>query len=335
MMLKLLTKPMRCLAAAKLTRYASSGSSQPSAEHAVTETTKDETVVPVTKALDGWAGKLKEAGVEDTDFNLKCIVSHVLQRKFNTVPDNYANVSFNSSQLRDFERFCEARCARMPLQHIIGEWDFMDITLKTAPTVFIPRPETEEFVRRVIEEYRESEHIDMLEVGCGSGAMSLSMLHALPHVDATGIERSKAATALAWENAKLLGLHQRFKVYNHTMEENKYMPEELKDKQYDLIISNPPYVKTMEFQYLHPEVVVYENINALDGGPDGLRVARLVFDLACVHLRPGGKLWLELGNEHPPLVKTIMNLKYEGRLRFVDSYKDQYKRERFVQIEKV
>lgn len=79
----------------------------------------------------------------------------------------------------------------------------------------------------------------------------------------------------------------------------------------------------------------YENLNALDGGSDGLRVARLVFELACRHLQPGGRLWLELGNEHPPLVKTMMNLKYEGRLKFLASYNDQYKRERFVQIEKV
>ncbi|XP_034474720.1 MTRF1L release factor glutamine methyltransferase [Drosophila innubila] len=293
------------------------------------------TLIEVNKALNGWEKKLKDAGVQDTDFNLKCIVSHVLKQKFNTVPDDFAHLKFDSTQLADFERFCEARCARMPLQHIIGEWDFMDITLKTSPTVFIPRPETEEFVRLVIENYRNVKHVDMLEVGCGSGAMSLSMLHELPQVDATAIERSKAATALAWENAKLLGLQERFKVYNHTMEVDKYMPEQLQDEQYDLIISNPPYVKTDEFQYLHPEVVVYENLNALDGGSDGLRVASLVFDLACLHLRPGGKLWLELGNEHPPLVKTIMNLKYQGRLQFVDSYLDQYKRERFVQLQKV
>ncbi|KAH8410294.1 hypothetical protein KR009_010785 [Drosophila setifemur] len=290
--------------------------------------------IPVTKALEGWAEKLKAAGIEDTEFNFKCIVSHVLKKKFNTVPDSFDRLQFDSSQHADFERFLEARCARMPLQHIIGEWDFMDLTLKTAPTVFIPRPETEEFVRLVIENYKDVKHVNMLEVGCGSGAMSLAMLHALPQVVSTAIERSKAATVLAAENAQLLGLQDRFEVHNHTMEEDKYMPDKLKDKKYDLIISNPPYVKTEEFQFLHPEVVVYENLNALDGGSDGLRVARLVFELACRHLHPGGKLWLELGNEHPPLVKTIMNLKYEGRLKYIGSYYDQYKRERFVQIEK-
>ncbi|XP_017011780.2 MTRF1L release factor glutamine methyltransferase [Drosophila takahashii] len=302
-----------------------------------TNSSTGQSQIPVNTALENgrWAEKLKAAGVEDTEFNVKCIVSHVLKKKFNTVPDSFDQLQFNPGQLADFERFLEARCARMPLQHIIGEWDFMDITLKTSPSVFIPRPETEEFIRLVIEEYKDAKHVDLLEVGCGSGAMSLSMLHSLPQVEATAIERSKAATVLAAENAQMLGLLDRFRVHNHTMEEDKYLPEELKDQKYDLIISNPPYVKTEEFQFLHPEVVVYENLNALDGGSDGLKVARLVFELACRHLRPGGKLWLELGNDHPPLVKTIMNLKYEGRLKFIAGYSDQYKRERFVQIEKV
>lgn len=236
----------------------------------------------VNSILKGWDEKLKEAGVEDRKFNLKCIVSHVLQRKFvstrkynvilidinnyfshphphiwqNQVSDDFAHLVFSPKQLADFERYCEARCARMPLQHIIGEWDFMDITLKTAPTVFIPRPETEEFVRLVIKQCEELKPKTMLEIGCGSGAMSLSMLKALPDITATAIERSKEATKLAYENAKLLGLDKRFIVYNHTMVADQYMPEDLKDEKYDLIIGNPPYVKTDEFQYLHPEVVM-------------------------------------------------------------------------------
>ncbi|EDW63359.1 MTRF1L release factor glutamine methyltransferase [Drosophila virilis] len=335
-MLKYLARPLLTATRSATRSLCSnlSGSSTKTTTTSPTSTTGGP-LIEVNQAINGWADKLKAAGIQDTEFNIKCIVSHVLNRKFNTVPDDFTQLKFSSEQLANFERFLEARCARMPLQHIIGEWDFMDITLKTAPTVFIPRPETEEFVRLVIENYRQAKHVNMLEVGCGSGAMSLSVLHALPQVEATAIERSKVATVLAWENANLLGLQDRFKVHNHTMEEDNYMPTELQDKQYDLIISNPPYVKTEEFQFLHPEVVVYENLNALDGGSDGLRVARLVFDLACRHLRPGGKLWLELGNEHPPLVKTIMNLKYQGRLNFVGSYFDQYKRERFVQLEKV
>lgn len=151
----------------------------------------------------------------------------------------------------------------MPLQHILGEWDFMDLTLKTAPTVFIPRPETEEFVAKVIAEYQRNDKsreqstnpiVEMLEVGCGSGAMSLAILNRLPYIRSTAIERSKTATALAWTNAKLLQLEERFSVYNHTTEQDNYLPAELASSRFDLIIANPPYVKREEFPHLQPEV---------------------------------------------------------------------------------
>ncbi|XP_037959204.1 MTRF1L release factor glutamine methyltransferase-like [Teleopsis dalmanni] len=252
----------------------------------------------------------------------------------NTISD-YLSTSLNDKQVQELNRLCEARCGRMPLQYIIGEWDFMNITLRTAPTVFIPRPETEEFVQKVINEYRDVSELNLLEVGCGSGAMSLAILHELPQVRSFAIERSLTATHLAKENVKLLDLEDRFEVFNHIMEADNYLPPELCEKTFDVIISNPPYVKTEEFQYLQPEVTAYENLNALDGGPDGLKVARLVFNLASLYLRSGGKLWLELGTDHPQLVKRIMNRQYSGRLKYVAGYKDQYKQERFVEIERV
>lgn len=102
---------------------------------------------------------------------------------------------------------------------------------------------------------------------------------------------------------------------------------------YFKLLFNVVLIQGLQFVYF--SCFRFENLNALDGGPDGLRIARLVLDCACVHLKSGGKLWLELGSEHPPLVKTIINLQYEGRLRFINSYLDQYKRDRFVEIEKV
>ncbi|XP_067625480.1 MTRF1L release factor glutamine methyltransferase [Eurosta solidaginis] len=291
--------------------------------------------IEITKALENWPEKLRKAGVGGIDFNLKCFVAHVLKRKFNTLK-NYNDLRFTERQLQEFERLCEARCARMPLQYILGEWDFLDLTLKMSPSVFIPRPETEEFVTKIIEAYRDvKQPINMFEFGCGSGAMSLSILHALPNVRSTAIDCGSAATGLARENAKILGLDNRFTVYHHTMEEDRYVPGELINETYDLIIGNPPYVKSEEFPLLQPEVIIYENLKALDGGPDGLRVARLVFNFACENLRPGGKLWLELGEDHPPMVQTIMETRYEGCLRFIAGYKDQCKRNRFVEIEKI
>lgn len=86
------------------------------------------------------------------------------------------------AQWKHFEQLCECRMARMPVQYIIGEWDFCDLILKMTPPVFIPRPETEELVELILQQSDDKITMRFLEVGCGSGAISLSLLHALPKV---------------------------------------------------------------------------------------------------------------------------------------------------------
>ncbi|XP_055851655.1 MTRF1L release factor glutamine methyltransferase [Episyrphus balteatus] len=291
-------------------------------------------MVDIRDSLDSWKSKLNEAGVGDIDFNLKCIVAHVIKKNFSTV-NKYEDVQMSEDEYKEFERLVECRIARMPLQYILGEWDFMDMTLKMQPTVFIPRPETEEFVRLLLEKFDKEKPFTLLEVGCGCGAISLAILHRMKNATSVALERSAIATKLAIENAKLQNLDDRFTAYLHTTTKEALVPEELKNSKFDFVISNPPYVKNSEFPLLQPEVKVYENSNALIGGQDGLHVARSVCDVASNHLVTGGKLWMELGSSHPPLVQTIINTQYEGRLQYLNGYKDQYKQERFVEIAKV
>lgn len=134
----------------------------------------------------------------------------------------------------------------------------MGLNLKTHPDVFIPRPETEQFVKKVIaglgSKYNKDQNIQMLEVGCGSGAMSLAILNALPNVQVKAFDLCDISTNLAKENAKLLNLHNRIDIYTHAMTENEYVPKEIRDHKFDVIISNPPYVKDDEFALLQPEV---------------------------------------------------------------------------------
>lgn len=88
----------------------------------------------------------------------------------------------NEEQLARFEQLCECRAARMPIQYIIGEWDFCDLVLKMTPPVFIPRPETEELVELILQQFDSKLPMRFMEIGCGSGAISLALLHALPKV---------------------------------------------------------------------------------------------------------------------------------------------------------
>lgn len=91
-------------------------------------------------------------------------------------------LKLTNEQIEQFERLCECRAARMPIQYIIGEWDFCDLELKMVPPVFIPRPETEELVELILQQFDSKLPMSFMEIGCGSGAISLALLHALPEV---------------------------------------------------------------------------------------------------------------------------------------------------------
>lgn len=86
------------------------------------------------------------------------------------------------SEMQKFEQLCECRIARMPIQYIVGEWEFRDLVLKMQPPVFIPRPETEELVELVLQQFDCKRTMRFMEIGCGTGAISLALLKALPEV---------------------------------------------------------------------------------------------------------------------------------------------------------
>lgn len=97
----------------------------------------------------------------------------------------------SDEQLKRFEELCECRLARMPVQYIIGEWDFREFTLTMRPPVFIPRPETEELVELVLQQIDAKQPMRFLEIGCGSGAISIALLKSLPKVRSKNVGAAK------------------------------------------------------------------------------------------------------------------------------------------------
>lgn len=93
-----------------------------------------------------------------------------------------SGIKLSSQQLSHFEKLCECRIARMPIQYCLGEWDFRDLTLKMKPPVFIPRPETEELVELILQQFDCKSSMRFMEVGCGSGAICIALLKSLPKV---------------------------------------------------------------------------------------------------------------------------------------------------------
>lgn len=244
------------------------------------------------------------------------------------------------------------------------------------PPVFIPRPETEELVELILQQCDDKITIRFAEIGCGTGAISLALLHSLPKVrillifldeitlfnlitpvqmDITSfwhlcvkflsislslrqaqciaIDQSEYACKLTLENATNLELSNRIKVYKHKLADDSEVPEI--EGKLDLIVSNPPYIPTNDLKALAPEISLYEDLRALDGGPDGLNIIKTILKFSSKRLCLRGHLWLEVDPSHPPLIQQYLDQHKDLNLKFIANYKDMFEKERFVEIMKV
>merc|ERR1712107_670237 len=173
------------------------------------------------------------------------------------------------------EGLVHCRLARMPIQYLVGNWDFRDITLDLRPPVFIPRPETEQLVEEVLSRLPPTPcPCSVLEVGPGSGAICLALLKARSDLRITAVEQSIAAVELTRHNAEKLGLQERL-----TLIQEKVGQVQL-ETTFDAVVSNPPYVLRKDLANLEPEIHVYEDLRALDGGAEGMDVILQVVELA-------------------------------------------------------
>ncbi|XP_046386238.1 MTRF1L release factor glutamine methyltransferase isoform X2 [Ischnura elegans] len=242
--------------------------------------------------------------------------------------------------------------ARMPLQYIIGEWQFRRLNLKLYPPVFIPRPETETLVEIILERLsKKSDTINVLEIGCGSGAISLALAQENSKVVCTAIDQCKLACQVARKNSSALKLSDRVNILWAKLTEegeiidccSKYKLVDGLPKKIDIVVSNPPYIPRPDVFNLQPEILLYEDLRAIDGGKDGLEVVLPLIKFASTLLKPcttsddGGKLFIEVDPIHPALLRNWLcgeeNSKLQLLLKYV--HLDLFGKERFVEIVKV
>lgn len=209
-----------------------------------------------------------------------------------------------------------------PVQYVIGEWDFRELKLRTDSRALIPRPETEQLVGLVLESpvWRCAESPVVVDIGTGTGAILLSLAAEAGDGTFIGVDISKPALALAEENALRCGLERKvtFRLGDGL---DGFMPGSL-----DLIVSNPPYIRSEIVDGLKKHIREFEPRSALDGGSDGLDVLRRIICSAVVVLRPQGWIYFEIGDDQGDSVKKLLedsgfsqvgiSRDYSDRIRF-------------------
>lgn len=206
-----------------------------------------------------------------------------------------------------FRAWVERRLAGEPIQYITGEAEFYGLSFKVNRDVLIPRPETEHLVEKVIELARGFERLRVVEVGTGSGAIAVALARHLPAAQIHATEISAAAMRVAQANAIRNGVEDRGLFFEGDL------LDPVAGEQFDLIVSNPPYVAETDREALSVEVRDYEPALALFAGADGLDVYRRLIPAAFAALAPGGFVALEIGfGQRAAVGKLLANARFEN-----------------------
>lgn len=184
-----------------------------------------------------------------------------------------------------------ARGDRKPLQHLLGSWEFMGLPFMVNPNVLIPRPETEWLVEQVIERY-QGKPIRVLDLCTGSGCIGIAIKKNLPEAEVMLVDVSELALGVAKENAKSLEAEVKIEKWDIL----QGVPFFLEKERFDVIVSNPPYIKTSDLSTLQPEVQQEPEL-ALDGGNDGLLYYRALAKDWAALLKEGGEMLVEAGED--------------------------------------
>lgn len=233
----------------------------------------------------------KDKDIESPRLDAEVLLAHVLEKQ-----RIYLYVHFDEplqpGELAAYREMIKKRVLRVPVAQIFGEKEFMGLTFKVTADTLVPRPDTEILVQAAVDRLRAmagEEPLRFADIGTGSGAICLSVLHYLSDTVADTVDISPAARAVAEENAASLGLADR--ITFHTGD----LLQPLSGISFAAILSNPPYIPEADIATLAPEVRLKEPHTALSGGQDGLDFYRRLAKEAPAMLVPGGFTAFEVG----------------------------------------
>ena len=241
---------------------------------------------------------LKNKRINSAKLDAEILMAKVLKkdREFIFLNNNY---DLENKNLEYFNELIKQRSNYKPIAYLINKKSFWKNEFFVNKNTLIPRPDTEMLVEQVLKLTKHKNVMNILDIGVGSGCILLSILKERKNFYGTGLDISKNALDICKINAKKLQINSRVKFYKTDID--KFV-----QGNYDLIISNPPYIKRYDLKYLESDVIKFEPKLALDGGVDGLSEIRKVINKTSELIKKNGKFVLEIGfNQKNKVIKLL------------------------------
>ena len=252
----------------------------------------------IDQAIKEASSVLKKNHIKSAFLDCEILMSKALNKSRKFIIMN-PNEKINDYEYRKFKKLISSRSNNKPIAYIIGKKSFWKYNFNVSEKVLIPRPDTEILIEQVLKIFKKKESINFLEIGIGSGCIILSILKEKKSFLGRGIDVCKESLKVCKDNANKLNLFNRLKLFKSDID-NFHLGK------YDLIISNPPYIKNLDFKNMDDEVVKFEPKIALNGGLDGLSEIRKVIKKSSELIKIHGKLILEIAHDQKNEVKRIL-----------------------------
>jgi len=293
----------------------------------------------VLKIIQWTTEYLKGKGIDNPRLDSEVLLAHLLRLDRVGLYLNFDR-PLSRDELSSFREIVKRRGSREPLQYITGHQEFWSLDFKVTPDVLIPRPDTEILVEEALKAVRR-ETLDVrrqnqlpftiLDLCTGSGCIAISLAHELKDAVVYAVDTSEAALSIARENAEKNVVQDRVIFLQGDLYEalTSYVS---RLTSYDIIVSNPPYIKNIDIPNIQPEVRDYEPRMAVDGGTEGLGFYKRIVADAPNHLSPHGWLMVEVGEGQADAVSKMMA--DTGAFESISTVKDLAGIERVVKAHK-
>ena len=246
--------------------------------------------------------QFKSAAIDSADLDARLLTGHALGLDL-TGMITAAQRQLTPDESARIEDFARRRLAGEPVARIVGEKEFWGLSLQLAPATLVPRPDTETVVELALELLRAdgdlNRRLRIADLGTGTGAILLALLSELPAATGFGTDISEAALQTAAANAARAGFSERATFIACDYASGLSGP-------FDLIVSNPPYIRSADIGGLAVEVRNHDPLAALDGGADGLDAYRALIPQAACRLAPGAALVVEAGEGQSGQIQALM-----------------------------